>query len=301
MCFELTKSSRLYFFGFGLNNSFSSQYRGRLAPTPSGFLHVGHAMTFYMAQLRAAAAGGALVMRVEDLDHARCKETFIHAMMRDLSWFGLSWTEGADLGGDFGPYRQSERLSHYQKVWKQLGQSGFIYPSPHSRKDVRNALSAPHEGEGEAIFPPSLRPSENVVIKALESRDINWRFRVPDGKAISFVDERCGMTTYTAGIDFGDFLIWRKDGLPSYELAVVIDDHDMQITEVVRGEDLLLSTARQLLLYSALDWTPPAFYHCPLVRDERGQRLAKRHAGMSLCDLREAGKKPKEILEEFLA
>ena len=124
---------------------------------------------------------------------------------------------------------------------------------------------------------------------------MNWRFQVPDGAVICFTDERCGPQRFVAGRDFGDFLVWRKDGLPSYELAVVADDHAMAITEVVRGADLLLSTARQLLLYRALGWTPPAFYHAPLVRDAEGRRLAKRADAVSLRELRKAGMTPEEV------
>ncbi len=184
------------------------------------------------------------------------------------------------------------------------GRVGAIYPSPHSRKDIAEALVAPHDdvprsGEGETIFPVSLRPTGDTVPStsalAAEPGATNWRFRVPDGEVIAFDDVRHGRVERTAGVDFGDFLIWRKDGYPSYELAVVHDDHAMQITEVVRGEDLLTSTARQLLLYRALDWQPPAFYHCPLVRDEHGERLAKRTDAASLSTLRASGRTPDEI------
>jgi glutamyl-tRNA synthetase len=145
------------------------------------------------------------------------------------------------------------------------------------------------------LFPPALRPPQDAGREYFEPGCINWRFRVPDGRTIVFTDARCGDLRYTAGVDFGDFLVWRKDGFPSYELAVVADDHAMQITEVVRGEDLLMSTARQLFLYEALGWPPPRFYHCPLVRDESGQRLAKRHASLSLRTLREQGRQPEDL------
>jgi glutamyl-tRNA synthetase len=236
------------------------------------------------------------VLRNEDLDRDRCKPQFVADMLDDLRWFGFRWNEGPDAGGPFAPYTQSQRLPSYRDVWKQLHATGLIYPSPHSRKDVERALLAPHDNEdNEPIFPAALRPPETEMSHVDEPGGVNWRFRVPDGRAISFVDGRRGLVTKIAGENFGDFLVWRKDGFPSYELAVVADDHAMQITEVVRGEDLLTSTARQILLYEALGWQPPAFYHCELVRDEHGNRLAKRAAAVSLHTLRKQGCSPDEI------
>lgn len=279
----------------------AGNYRGRLAPTPSGYLHLGHARTFWTAQERAIARGGALILRDDDLDPDRCRPEFAAAMLEDLRWFGFVWQEGPDVGGPFAPYRQQERLAWYQTAWRQLFATGLIYPSPHSRKDIAAALVAPHDDlpsePREPIFPPSLRPDpadlpSAEVMAAAAPGEMNWRFRVPDGEVIAFRDERCGLIERAAGIDFGDFLVWRRDGYPSYELAVVADDHAMQISEVVRGEDLLTSTARQLLLYRALGWQPPAFYHCPLMVDESGRRLAKRSDAVSLRALRADGKTP---------
>lgn len=276
-----------------------ARYRGRLAPTPTGHLHLGHAQTFWTAQERARRHGGQMVLRNEDLDRDRCKPQFAIDMLEDLRWFGFRWDEGPDLGGPFAPYTQSERLDWYLDVWRQLHTAGTIYPSPHSRKDVQSALTAPHEDDQEPLFPAALRPPPGTGAEATEPGMVNWRFRVPDGRMIEFIDGRCGLIRRVAGIDFGDFLVWRKDGFPSYELAVVADDHAMQITEVVRGEDLLTSTARQLLLYEALGWQPPAFYHCPLVQDETGARLAKRSAALSLRSLRAQGRLPAELRASF--
>jgi glutamyl/glutaminyl-tRNA synthetase len=279
----------------------ASVYRGRIAPTPSGPLHLGHALTFWTAQQRALASGGALVLRNEDLDPDRCQPQYAAQMLSDLHWFGLRWQEGPDVGGPYAPYVQSQRLSQYLDSWRALAAAGAIYASPHSRKDIAAALVAPHEephdnGEpAEQIFPAALRPAEAKISATNDPGAVNWRFRVPDGEVIAFDDGRHGRVERTAGVDFGDFLIWRKDGFPSYELAVMHDDHAMHITEVVRGEDLLTSTARQLLLYRALGWNPPAFYHCPLVRDERGQRLAKRTDAVSLAALRASGRSPEEL------
>lgn len=274
-------------------------YRGRIAPTPTGYLHLGHARTFWVAQQRAREQQGILIFRDEDLDRDRCRPEFASAMLDDLSWFGLEWQEGPDCGGPHAPYRQSERWNWYLQVWQRLAATGAIYPSPHSRKEIQQGLQAPHEEDGEAIFPPELRPPAGVGQGAVEPGEINWRFRVPDGQEIVFHDGYYGETRRTAGRDFGDFLLWRRDGYPSYELAVVADDHAMQITEVVRGADLLTSTARQLLLYDALGWTPPHFYHCPLVRDSQGVRLAKRTQALALRTLRQYGRTPRDLRQEL--
>ncbi|MGB3612866.1 MAG: glutamate--tRNA ligase family protein, partial [Elainellaceae cyanobacterium] len=268
----------------------SKPYRGRLAPTPTGHLHLGHARTFWIAQQRATQFGGVLVVRIEDLDRDRCKPQYSADLLEDLTWFGFRWQEGPDVGGDFGPYNQSDRQSFYKTVWQHLNQTGVIYPSPHSRKDMARALSAPHEGDGEVIFPVRLRPKTWAPVT--EPGAVNWRFRVPGGETIKFVDQHLGPQAFTAGQDFGDFLVWRRDGFPSYELAVVADDGAMAVSEVVRGEDLLLSTAKQILLYRALGWDVPMFYHCLLVRDDAGRRLAKRDGARSLRSLRQRGATP---------
>ena len=269
-------------------------YRGRLAPTPSGPLHIGHARTFLTAYERARGAGGKLILRMEDLYAAHCRMDYANGIEEDLRWLGIRWDEGRDIGGDCGPYVQSEKQSRYREVWQLLHERDAIYPSAHSRKDVERALSAPHEGDFDPVFPASLRPDS--IQKVSEPGEINWRLKVPYGETIRFTDNRAGPQEFVAGRDFGDFVVWCRNDWPSYELAVVVDDHDMHITEVVRGEDLLLSTARQLLLYKALGWTPPEFYHCPLVRDENGVRLAKRNDALSIAELRARGLTPAEVL-----
>ena len=251
-------------------------YRGRIAPTPSGYLHLGHGRTFRIAMDRARKAGGVLVYRTEDLDQSRCRAEYADAAMQDLHDFGLSWDEGPDAGGHHGPYVQSERMNHSLDAWKKLHASGRIYPCQKTRKDVRGALSAPHAEDSDPVFPSTLRPSEDAGKDASVPDSMNWRFQVPDGRALSFEDGRCGTQRFLAGQDFGDFLVWRKDGFPSYELAVAVDDAAMEITEVVRGEDLLKSTARQILIYEALGAQVPDFYHCELVVDAEGRRLSKR-------------------------
>lgn len=281
-------------------NTSSHPYRGRIAPTPTGLLHLGHAATFWTAHERAMQQNGVLLYRDEDLDPDRCKPHFTKQQMEDLSWLGLRWLEGPDCGGAFAPYRQSERRDHYLSAWATLRDSGHIYPCERSRRELREAaVTAPHDEEetNEPIYPREWRPSIGTGRDTPSPAGFNWRFRVPDGEVITFEDQRCGTQRFTAGVDFGDFVIWRRDDVPNYELAVVVDDAAMQITEVVRGEDLLKSTARQILLYRALGLTAPAFYHCRLICDESGKRLAKRHDALSIKSMREAGKTPQAVLQ----
>ena len=240
--------------------------RGRLAPTPTGYLHVGHARTFALAAARAAS--GTLIYRTEDLDAGRCRPEFAAAAIEDLRWLGLKWTEGPDVGGPHASYVQSQRLPWFREVWQLLQSTGAIYPCDKSRKDVERSLTAPHaEDDAEPIFPPTLRAPLGASREAREPGPTNWRLRVPDGETITFVDAIQGPQAFVAGRDFGDFLVWRKDGFPAYELAVVADDHAMGITEVVRGADLLFSTARQILIYRALGWQAPAWAHAPLTAE----------------------------------
>jgi len=350
-------------------------YRGRLAPSPTGFLHLGHARTFWVAWQRARASGGKLVFRNEDLDYQRCKPEFVSAMYEDLRWLGLDWDEGPDLSslsgksgqygdlcisGPFAPYSQSQRRSFYFEAWRKLRDGGFIYPCTCSRKDLERALSAPHEeplhgGDShelqindcgaqapspatEKVNNASTQPGAAAVQSSYSSLQpgipdhaalaragtddelpypgtcrekigtakdydspagVSWRFRVPDSETISFDDGYYGHQQFVAGRDFADFLLWRRDDIPAYQLAVVVDDEAMQITEVVRGADLLKSTARQLLLIRALGYSTPAYFHCPLLRDEKNIRLAKRHDALSLRKLKEQGAQAEELRGRF--
>ena len=289
----------------------NQSYRGRLAPSPTGLLHLGHARTFWVAQERARANGGTLVLRNEDIDSTRFKLEFVPQMIEDLRWFGFEWQEGPDCGGAWGPYSQSERRSFYTAALEKLRERGFVYPCTCSRKDIRDAASAPNAGDDEGpIYPGTCRPKGDKwqVASDMKSgpsivspvtchvpRAPNWRFHVPDGETISFTDGNFGEQKFVAGKDFGDFVVWRGDDVPAYQLACMVDDAAIGITEVVRGADLLLSTARQILLYRALGLTPPAFYHCALMLDEKGKRLAKRHDALSLRALREQGKTPESL------
>jgi len=354
------------------------QYRGRLAPSPTGYLHLGHARTFWVAWQRARAAHGKLIFRNEDLDYQRCRPEFVKAMYEDLRWLGLDWDEGPDIssqsskggqrgdpgfssdhsghgdddrsdhGGPFGPYSQSERRSFYLDAWRKLRDSGLIYPCTCSRKDLERALSAPHEPlrGAELDEPLQAEPSQQIAeglqdscgtaapggetnttqpgAAAVQSAaddelpypgtcrekigtakdydspaGVSWRFKVPDGETIPFNDGYFGRQEFVAGRDFSDFLLWRRDDIPAYQLAVVVDDATMQITEIVRGADLLKSTARQLLLIRALGYSTPAYFHCPLLRDEKNVRLAKRHDALSLRALRAQGADPEVLRKKF--
>jgi glutamyl-tRNA synthetase len=245
-----------------------------------------------------------LILRNDDLDGARCRPEFVAAMLEDLRWFGCSWSEGPDVGGPHAPYEQSRRIDLYRAVFDRLRATGFIYPCTCSRKDVQAAAQAPHENADEPLYPGTCRP-ENLSAAERAKRatwprnGVSWRLRVPDGENLSFLDGHFGTQHASAGREFGDFLVWRKDDVPSYQLACVADDHAMQITEVVRGADLLLSTFRQLLLYRALGLAAPAFYHCPLVTDDQGVRLAKRHDALALRTLRDQGRPPEEIRQQW--
>ncbi len=270
-------------------------YRGRLAPSPTGLLHAGHARTFWTAAQQVREHNGVLVFRNEDLDPQRCKPEFVNAMFEDLTWLGIRWDEGPDCGGPYGPYSQSQRREFYLAAWRHLRDAGAIYPCTCSRKDVALSAAAPNEGDDEPLYSGRCRTRTDAGAFR-EPAGVNWRFRVPDGEEVAFADLHQGGQGWTAGRDFGDFIVWRRDDVPAYQLAVVVDDAQMRITEVVRGADLLKSTARQLLLIRALALPAPAYYHCDLLRDDSGTRLAKRHDALSIKHLREQGWAPEQVL-----
>ena len=270
-------------------------------------------------------------MRIEDLDAERSHAQFTEAALDDLRWLGMRWQEGPDVGGPYGPYVQSERQALYEAAWRKLLARGCLYPCRCSRKDIDAARSAPHEGafatgaggealDDEPVYPGTCRPGTcrpgrsalhsgtsqldepapqlpcPVPAEAIPAKGVNWRFHVPDGEAVEFLDANLGPQRFVAGKDFGDFVVWRRDGTPSYQLACVVDDAAMRITEVVRGADLLKSTARQILLNRALGFNDPVWFHCQLLTDASGRRLAKRYDALSLRTLRERGLRPEQIL-----
>lgn len=273
-------------------------YRGRIAPSPSGYLHLGHARTFWTAYERAQYSNGTLILRNDDLDMQRSKPEYVHAMIEDLDWLGLRWQEGPQLSdekeaGSFEPYAQSQRRSLYLNAFEMLRTTGAIYACTCSRRDLQRLAQAPHaeEDEDEPLYPGTCRDQ-----RVDTSQTCSWRFRVPDGEVIRFNDLHLGPQSFVAGKDFGDFLVMRRDGVPSYQLACAVDDAAMQITEVVRGRDLLKSTARQMLIQRTLGYGTPAYYHCDLVLDDAGHRLAKRHDALSLRILRAQGMTPHDVL-----
>ena len=268
-------------------------YRGRLAPSPTGYLHLGHARTFLVAAERAR--GGTLVLRHDDLDTQRSRPEFVRAMVEDLGWLGIRWQEGPQTSGvetgDFGPYAQSLRGSFYREVFERLRAMAAVYPCTCSRRDLQAAAHAPHaEDDDEPLYPGTCRGRSHGA-----GEQAAWRFRVPEGEVVRFTDALLGPQEFVAGRDFGDFAVLRRDGVPSYQLACVADDAAMGITEVVRGCDLLRSTARQMLLLRALALPQPAYAHVNLVRNERGERLAKRDDARSIRALRQAGHTPDEV------
>ena len=258
----------------------TSRYRGRFAPSPTGALHLGLARTALLAWLRARAAGGAFVLRIEDIDGPRVVPGAAAQLLEDLRFLGLDWDEGPDVDGPHAPYVQSLRVGVYADAIAQLRARGLVYPCSCSRKEIAVA-SAPHgPSEFGAPYPGTCRrgPQRAAGPHAL-------RFRVPDALPTTH-DLRLGEVAPSAR---GDFVVQRADGLYSYQLAVVVDDIAMAVSEVVRGEDLVGCTGWQLALYEALGAEPPAYVHVPLLRDEAGRRLAKRDGARSVASLRAQG------------
>jgi len=288
-------------------------YRGRYAPTPSGPLHLGNLRTALLAWLLARHAGGAFLLRVEDLDRARVRPGAVDAALADLRWLGLDWDEGPDRGGPHAPYIQSERAGRYADALQRLEDAGLAYPCYCSRADVARAASAPHAGEEGPRYPGTCRDPERRAAQRDRAggRPPALRFRVPNGLegVVRFEDGLYGTVAQDVAQAVGDFVVRRSDGVPAYHLAVVVDDLAMAITDVVRGADLLDSTPRQILLYRALHAlsapdalghdhreTIPRFLHVPLVVDARGARLAKRHGAVGVGPLRERGIAPEVVV-----
>lgn len=259
-------------------------HRGRLAPSPTGLAHLGVARTSLVAWLRARAQGGQLVMRIEDLDGPRVVPGAADAMLHDLRWLGIDWDEG--------PYSQSQRFADYERAIDRLRAHGLVYPCTCSRKEIQAIASAPHVDDQEARYPGTCRNG----VSHTDGRAPSWRFRMPEREP-DFVDVLHGARS---GREASDFVIKRADGVYAYQLAVVVDDIAMNITEVVRGDDLLTSTPRQIALYQGLGASPPAFLHVPLMLGPDGVRLAKRHGAAAIAELRSEGHTPERIVG-FLA
>ena len=276
--------------------------RGRLAPSPTGALHVGNARSFLLAWLSVRSQGGTVVLRMEDLDHPKVKPDTVTAVLEDLRWLGLDWDEGPDLGGPCEPYTQSERIASYSVALQLLAAHDCVYPCVCSRQDVVTAQAAPHAEDYQG-YPGTCRGKfasyEDAVAVLPEDREPAWRFRAPD-ELIGFDDAFTGVNNANVAKRDGDFVLARGAHGAGYMLAVVVDDGAMEITEVLRGDDLLPATHRQLLLYRALGIVPPRFIHVPLVVGPDGKRLAKRHGDTRLCTYREQGLAPEQMVG-FLA
>lgn len=271
--------------------------RGRLAPSPTGALHLGNARSFLLAWLSVRARGGTVVMRIEDLDHPKVKPWTVAEIFEDLRWLGLDWDEGPDVGGGYGPYVQRERGEQYAAALEVLKDQGLVYPCVCRRQDVEAAQAAPH-AEDYQRYPGTCRERFGSFAEAsalLPSERIPaWRYRAADD-TISFDDGFVGYREANVAQRDGDFVLARDVQGAGYMLAVVVDDAAMGITEVLRGDDLLPATHRQLLLYRALGIEPPQFFHVPLVVGPDGKRLAKRHGDTRLRFYREQGVTPEQI------
>lgn len=268
---------------------------GRFAPSPSGRIHLGNILCCLLAWLSARQKGGRVILRIEDLDIARCPRRYGEQMCRDIQWLGLDWDEGPVIGGPSGPYEQSRRTALYQAALRRLEAQGLVYPCFCTRAEL-HAASAPHREDGQVVYPGTCRglTAEQAAERARRTgRAPALRLWVPE--EITFTDGHMGEYREWLPADCGDFLLRRSDGIFAYQLAVVVDDAAMGVTEVVRGADLLASTPRQLLLYRLLGLEAPAFYHFPLLLGSDGQRLSKRNADAGLDTLGERYTAP-EIL-----
>ncbi len=261
---------------------------GRLAPSPTGAQHAGNARTYLVAWLSARSQGGRVRLRIEDIDSPRIKPAATQQAMQDLRWLGLDW--------DDEPIVQTTRRPRYEAALEQLKRCEIVYPCTCTRSDIAAAASAPHAEHEGPVYPGTCahRSSAAAVALAREGKPFAWRFRV--AASPPFTDRFAGPQAIDLNSLGGDFVIWKNDCTPAYQLAVVVDDAAMGITEVIRGDDLLPSTPRQLLLYAALGYSPPEFAHIPLVVGEDGRRLAKRHGDTRLAALREAGVTPEALL-----
>ena len=269
--------------------------RGRFAPSPSGRMHRGNLFCALLSWLSVKSRGGEWILRIEDLDTARCRPEYARQVEEDLRWLGLAWDEGGSAGGPDAPYFQSERTALYEAALARLRGMGLVYPCFCTRAQL-HAASAPHREDGLTVYPGTCRglTPEDIARREAAGRKGALRLRVPE-ETVTFTDGHLGEVTEYLPTDCGDFLLRRSDGLFAYQLAVVVDDAAMGVTEVVRGADLLSSTPRQLLLYELLGWEAPEFYHFPLLLSLDGRRLSKRDGDLGLGALRERYT-PEEII-----
>jgi glutamyl-tRNA synthetase len=267
----------------------------RLAPSPTGAQHLGNARTYLLAYWSARASGAKVILRIEDIDSPRVKPWATQQAIDDLKWLGIEWDFGPDIGGPHAPYIQTERVPLYQDALLKLVESRQVYPCTCTRRDIETAASAPHPGDDGPIYPGTCS-RWNQGDPLPEAGSFCWRFRA-SRDVLKFVDRCAGEQVCVPNADLGDFPVTRKTGEAAYQLAVVVDDHEMGVTDVVRGDDLLASTFRQLELYAALGWQPPRFTHVPLVVGTDGRRLAKRHGDTRLSHYRETGVRAIDVVK----
>lgn len=274
---------------------------GRLAPSPTGAQHIGNARTYLLAWLSIRSRDGKLLLRMEDIDSPRIKSGAAQQAIDDLRWLGLDWDEGPDIGGPHEPYVQTERMRVYQAALNLLKSAEQVYPCTCTRSDIAAAASAPHAGQEGPRYPGtcSQRSVKDAGELASRGQSFAWRFRATATRH-EMQDQFAGTHFCNVHEQLGDFVICKSDGSPAYQLAVVIDDLAMGVTEVLRGDDLLPSAFRQLELYHFFQAEPPEFSHVPLVIGEDGRRLAKRHGDTRISLLRERGT-PAAKLVGFLA
>jgi len=271
--------------------------KGRFAPTPSGLMHIGNMCAALLSWLDIRSSGGVFVLRMEDIDLPRCKPEYARQILNDLRWLGIDWDEGPDVGGPYTPYVQSERLAQYEEALQQLEQAGRVYPCYCSRAMLQSIASAPHGlGSEGPVYPGTCRHLSD------EEHERRARLKPPairfilSGSPHTYIDGVLGQQHFPSGYG-GDFVIKRADGMYAYQLAVVVDDAAMGITHVMRGADLLDSTARQIELYEALQLPAPRFSHLPLLHMD-GEKMSKRHArGLtSIPEMRRAGVRAETLI-----
>ncbi len=263
---------------------------GRFAPSPTGRLHLGNMRTAMLAWRQVRRAGGRFILRIEDIDPNRTLADGTQAILRDLHWLGFDWDEGPDIGGPHAPYFQSQRREAYRAVLDDWKKRDLVYPCACSRKDIQLA-GAPHVGDEGPVYPGTCRNAPSR-----DDRTFAWRFRVSPGAAVQFDDQVLGPQVQRIEQQSGDFVVWRNDDWPSYQLAVVYDDAEMKVTDVVRGADLLSSVGRQTLLFEALGAPAPRWHHVPMWLTQDGERLAKRDASQTIEGLRESRQDPETVV-----
>lgn len=287
---------------FATTSVYTKGPRCRYAPSPSGPLHLGNARTALLCGLHAYLLEGTLILRMEDLDRPRTKPGSVEQIFDDLHWMGLDWDEGPKEGGPAGPYTQSERDHFYEAALEGLKQRGLLFPCYCSRKDIIEAGRAPHGAGRTHLYPGTCRdlPLDAPPPAGKEGRKPAWRLRAPD-RMILHEDAVLGPRRQNLAEDVGDFVMRRNDDIFGYQLAVVVDDIMMGVTDVMRGADLADSSARQIHLFELLGAPAPRFWHVPLMRDADGARMAKRNGSASIAEFREGGGTPEALVGQLAA